>query len=134
MATLNVPKRYKVIDYNKPQDKPKDFELHVAQVLANYFGTDVIFQKRERGKTADLNIDGQIWEIKSPLGNSKNTMDNNLKTAKMQSKNIIIDLSRTKIRPERAVSRIRHYVERYSLKIERILVVTKTKKVIDIFK
>ena len=48
-----------------------------------------------------------LWEIKSPKGSSNRTIENNLRGALRQSKNIIIDLRRVKIDEARAISQIK---------------------------
>ena len=52
-------------------------------------------------------MDGLLWEIKSPKGSSSRTIENNLRCALKQSKNIIIDLRRIKIDEIRAISQIK---------------------------
>ena len=42
-------------------------------------------------------MQGLLWELKSPIGNSKTTISNNLINAKQQSPNIIFDARRTKL-------------------------------------
>lgn len=84
-------------------------ELDVAKVL-NKIGKDVEFILPSRVKfsrTPDIKMDGLLWEIKSPKGSSSRTIENNLRCALKQSKNIIIDLRRIKIDEIRAISQIK---------------------------
>ncbi len=60
----------------------------VAILLAEHFKHDVIFLRPGTLRTPDLNIGGVLWEIKSPLGSGKKTMENNLRSARKQSVNI----------------------------------------------
>lgn len=84
-------------------------ELDVAKVL-NKLGKDVEFILPSRVKfsrTPDIKMDGLLWEIKSPKGSSSRTIENNLRTALKQSKNIIIDLRRIKIDETKAIFQIK---------------------------
>ncbi|MBQ7515010.1 MAG: hypothetical protein IJS96_01900 [Schwartzia sp.] len=44
--------------------------------------------------TPDISIDGVLWEIKSPTGNSRHTMKHTLQKAAHQSNHVIVDLRR----------------------------------------
>ncbi|MDR0199897.1 MAG: hypothetical protein LBI43_04890 [Streptococcaceae bacterium] len=123
---------YKVIVETKPQDSPQSHEMRAALILANYFECDVHFLRPESYKTPDLLIDGSTWEIKSPMGNSKKTMENNLRSAKKQSRNIIIDMSRCKMNFNRAISRINYYLNTENHQIQHLKIIEKSGKVIDI--
>lgn len=70
--------------------------MAAAIILAEHFGCNVKFLRPELDKTPDIEARGVRWEIKSPTGDSKKTIENNLRTARKQSKNIVIDLSRCK--------------------------------------
>ena len=50
-----------------------------------------------KAKTPDFMMDGKAWEMKSPQGKSRVTVEHAFKRAAKQSENIIIDLRRTKI-------------------------------------
>jgi len=50
-----------------------------------------------KAKTPDFIMDGKAWEMKSPQGSSRVTIEHAFKRAARQSENIIIDLRRTKI-------------------------------------
>ena len=99
--------KYRVIVKTLPQDAPKDFEMSAALIVANHFKTDTVFLRPGPMKTPDLLINKEIWELKSPKGNSKNTMRNNIKGARKQSTNIVVDLRRCKMNKQKAISRIR---------------------------
>ncbi len=72
----------------------QDHELKVGHILART-GHDVIFLPVGPGKSPDIMYRGKIWEIKSPKGSKRRTIENNIRNALRQSQNIIIDLSRT---------------------------------------
>lgn len=124
-------KKYEVIVKTSVEDAPELHEMSAALILAYYFKTDVIFLRVQHGRTPDVDIKGTEWEIKSPLGNGKRTIDNNFGEARGQSKNIVIDLRRTKMHQAKANARIRHYLSTPH-NFKQVLVITKSKKVIVI--
>ena len=54
-------------------------------------------------KTPDFLMDGQEWEMKSPTGKSKNTVERSFRKAAKQSANIIIDLRRLSMDQEKVL-------------------------------
>ena len=105
-------------------------ELDVAKVL-NKFGKDVEFILPSRvqfSRTPDIKMDGLLWEIKSPKGSSNRTIENNLRCALRQSKNIIIDLRRIKIDETRAISQIKEKFRKIKT-IKNILIIRKNSKI-----
>jgi len=78
-----------------------------------------------------VDISGVKWEIKSPMGNGKRTIDNNFNEARKQSKNIVIDLRRIKMHQSKANARINFYLS-MPHHFKRVLVITKSKKIIEI--
>ena len=106
-------------------------ELDVAKVL-NKLGKDVEFILPSRikfSRTPDIKMDGLFWEIKSPKGSSSRTIENNLRCASRQSKNIIIVLRRVKIDEIKAISNIRRQFNQ-SKSIKNILVIKKNSKIL----
>lgn len=79
--------------------RPESHELDTADVfLAAGFDVEFIAPSRTKGsKTPDVKINGVLWEIKSPLGSTKKTVERQLQRAGKQSKNIIFDSRRTKL-------------------------------------
>lgn len=92
-----------------------------------------MYASMKKGCSPDLKIKvtGRVWELKSPLGNGKRTISNNLRDASHQSENIILDLTRCKMNNMRAISRIHGFFNSGDAKIKRLLVIDKGKKVID---
>lgn len=127
-----MKRKYEVIVKTDLVDLPKDHELSAALILAYHFKTDVIFLRPETKKTPDIDINGTKWEIKSPKGDSKKTIENNLRTARKQSENIVIDLARSKMHNLRAVARAKFYIRTEAHNIKRLKIITKTQKIIDI--
>lgn len=83
-------------------------------------------------KTPDIEVKGIKWEIKSPRGNAKKTIENNLRLARKQSENVVLDLARSKMHSARAIARARFYIRTEAHKMKRLKVITKTQKIIDI--
>ena len=131
-----MKRKYHVITEFSPNDPPRDFELRAAQLVANYFKKDVIFQRLGNRKTPDLRAKGSYmtWELKSPIGDGKKTIDNNLRAASSQSLNVVLDLSRSKMRYLQAINRIKYYMKFENRKIKKLLIINKSQKVVDFFK
>lgn len=128
-----MPKiKYEVIVKTDPVDAPKDHEMSAALLLAYHFKTNVIFLRPEPRKTPDIDANGTKWEIKSPKGNAKKTIDNNLRTARKQSRHIVLDLRRAKLHQSKAEARIHHYLVSGPHNIKQIKIITKHRKIIDI--
>lgn len=124
--------KYEVIVKTDLVDLPKEHELSAALILAYHFKTDVVFLRPERKKTPDIDANGTKWEIKTPRGNAKKTIENNLRTARKQSENIVIDLARSKMRYTRVIARANFYIRTEAHNIKRLKIITKTQKIIDI--
>ena len=118
-------------DLNDP-DPPKPHELHAAKIVADHFQSDLIFIRKTVGSTPDLRIKrtNQVWELKSPLGNGKRTISNNLREASSQSDKIILDLTRCKMNNARALSRVNGFLESGDAHIKKLLVIDKMEKVL----
>ena len=72
-------------------------EKIAADYLAMNIGYDITFllpDRRKGARTPDIDMGGSRWEIKSPIGKSSRTIENNLRTALKQSPNIVLDLRR----------------------------------------
>lgn len=108
--------------------------LSHEQVVANIListGFDVEFIPVRLTPTPDIIFMGMEWEIKSPLGKSNRTIENNMRNALKQSKNIIIDLRRIGIREERCLAEIMRQIKLIH-SIKNVLVISKRGKIIDI--
>lgn len=111
---------------------PSAVELSAATILAEHFKTDVHFEARHGSlKTADFRIGGTLWELKSPLGRGKRTIQNNIRKANQQCANIVVDLRFCKINEEQAIQRVRYEVLRMT-SIKKVLVITKDIRVLAI--
>ncbi|MGH7157897.1 MAG: hypothetical protein ACREGD_02345 [Candidatus Saccharimonadales bacterium] len=125
-------KKYEVSVKTTLEDAPKEHEMSAAVILAYHFKADVIFMRPGRKKTPDIDVNGVKWEIKSPKGDGKKTVDNNLRTARKQSHNVVLDLRRAKLHQNKALARICYYLSAGSHKIKHLKIITKTQKIIDI--
>ena len=80
--------------------RPKPHEIRTAQALAAA-GHEVVFRVpvNQKGvKNPDVDMDGQVWEFKAPEGGSeKNTISDQFKKARSQSRRLVIDLRRCKL-------------------------------------
>ena len=126
-------RRYRVTQDLDETDPPKEHEKAAAKILAEYFKSNLVFIRRGPNTTPDLKVikTGQVWELKSPLGDGKRTMSNNIREASLQSKYVIIDLSRCKMNNRNALSRIRGFLSSGDAHLKRLLVIDKSGKVID---
>ena len=78
------------------QANPWPHEIRVAKILA-LAGHEVIFIPEGTIGSADIYLDGVIYEIKSPKTRNTNTIEHRLKEAiRRQSCNLIVDSSRLK--------------------------------------
>lgn len=111
--------------------RPKIHEETTAEILANHFKNDAYFLETASRGTPDVSINGIEWEIKSPIGDSANNIRKNMREAGLQSRNIVMDLRRSKLHQTRAIGYIKQYMAT-SRKLDRVLVIAKTKQVLTI--
>lgn len=114
---------------------PQQHEIEAAFIVAEHFKSDIIFLRSGNGKTPDFKIvrNNELWELKSPCGNSKKTMENNLRNAKKQSYKILMSLLRCKMNKNQAIARIDYFLKHDKHNIKNVKVVLKDHSVIDIF-
>ena len=125
--------KYKVIVETGIVDSPQGHELKAALILANeYFKANIVFLRPGIHSSPDVECDGEKWEIKSPLGSGKKTIENNLRAARKQSKKIVIDFTRMKLHQTKAIANIKFYIKNSPGQFDKVIVITKSKKVIAI--
>lgn len=115
---------------------PDPYEEIVARVLAHKFQSDMLFVPAKGSlHTPDLQVvrTGEFWEIKNIRGNGKNTIEDNLKKAALQSNNVVISLLRTKMTSAQAAARIQYFLSRPHRGIRKVVLVTKSGKTIDFY-
>ncbi|MDR1195826.1 MAG: hypothetical protein LBL00_05035 [Endomicrobium sp.] len=111
---------------------PEKHELETAWFL-NSCGKDIEFLVPVRSKgihTADIVMDGLLWEIKCPTGKGKRTIDNNFKTASKQSANLIFDLRKIRLPEEQCLSKLKIELKSRN-NIKRLLVISKNNIMLD---
>lgn len=118
--------------FTAPGRKPWPHERRVADLLA-LAGHYVEFLPESHVHTADIKIDGVEYEIKSPKSATANSLEHSLKKALKQSSNLVIDSSRLKGVRDDKIRRFLVSQVRSRKQIKRMLFVTKTGKIIDIF-
>lgn len=87
--------------------------------------------KTSGSKKPDFIMDDLEWEMKSPQSNGARTIEHAVRTASKQSENIIIDLRRSKLDTERAITQIRFHTSKRT-NIKRLIVITKKGTKLDI--
>ena len=80
-------------------------------------------------KTPDFIMDGLQWEMKSPKGKSRSTLEHAFQSAVKQSENIVFDLRRTDIPLEKALTTLSRLMNT-SKKARKFSVITKQQKLI----
>ena len=121
----------KIIFEGQSRRQPRFHEVNAILLLLDYFNTDITCINPGTGKTPDLKINDIEWELKSPQGNGVKTIENILKKAAKQSKNIILDFSRIKMNGNQALYRTKYYLHNNKHGIKRLIIITKNHKVID---
>jgi len=115
---------------------PEPHEVDATMVLAYHYQCAVEFLisvDDYKRKTADIMMLGVEWEIKCPIGVSKSTIRNQFRRASGQSKCIIIDLRRTKLRKNSIVKEVLYQIRERPY-IKKVILIDKSKKVIEIQK
>lgn len=118
-----------------PGAYPDKHEKRTADFLAQALGVRVEFivpSRYHHTRTPDIVMQGVSWEIKSPVGKSPRTLENNLRGALAQSSSIILDLRRmdAKVPTEKLLRVIGRRFE-LSRKILHIIVITREQKLVD---
>ncbi len=81
----------------------------------------------------DIMMDGLAWEIKAPIGTGKNNIENVMQGATEQSRNIIIDLIRSKMSEEEAIKGYQQFFMN-SKRIKRMIIIKKNREILDFSK
>ena len=131
-----------VIQHNKAQiiipdahpNPPEDHERLVASILASFFNCTVEFLipiDDYKRKTPDIVMNGIIFEIKSPTGNSRHTVRNQFDRASSQhASGLILDGQRTKLDDATLKKQImRELAMRH--RIKRVIFITKSQKILE---
>jgi hypothetical protein len=116
--------KYRVIIPQGVNPPPERFELSAANILLGFFKSDITFLPVTSYKTPDFIVDNVRWELKSPLGKGKRNLQHQIHRALHQSKYIIFDARRSKIRITKTRSYLKNYVTE-DKRIKRLLLITK---------
>jgi hypothetical protein len=109
-------------------------EMETAKSLA-FVGYAIEFirkSNRDRETTADVLIDGMIWEMKAPRSGKKSSIEDNLKKAARQSDKVVFDSRRMKHLPDAMIEQELSSQLHRSKKINQIIFVNRHGRVIDI--
>ena len=127
---------YEVIVPKPPTQQPSEREISVARLLSVHFKCIVVFIAPNKGfkqKTPDIIMLGNTWEIKSPTGSSKNTIEYQIRTALRQSPNVIFDGRFIKIGDKFTVKELKHKSALHR-RLKRLIYVSKDETVLEIIK
>jgi hypothetical protein len=126
--------RGQVIIPTEQTKPPEPHEVEVAWILARHYSCTVVFLipiDDYKRKTPDMVMQGREWEMKSPLGKSKNTIGNQFIRAAKQSKYFIFDGGRTSISDADIEKSIRFEMTKRS-SIKRVVFISKLGEVVEI--
>lgn len=86
---------------------PWPHELKTAEALSAAGHTVEFIKKSEvdHEHTADVYLDGVLWEMKAPRGSLMKRVEKNIRRGLRQSRNIIFDCRRMKDLPDTAIER-----------------------------
>jgi len=113
---------------------PEPHEVEVAWILARHFGVGVEFLRPSEGykmKTADMVMNGLIWEIKSPTGSGRTTIPNQFRRASKQSTHIVFDARRVHLGEDAVLAQVRQEMVRRR-HIKAVLFITKAGTVLEV--
>ena len=120
-----------VIDISRLNNPPEKHELATAKYFSE-MGKDVVFicpSSIPGAYRPDIIMDGVEWEIKSPIGKGKKTIERNMHKAAMQSQYIIFDLRRINLNEKQCISQLeQEFYERKYLK--ELLIIKKNDELI----
>ena len=110
---------------------PWPHEIRVAKILA-LAGHEVIFIPEGTISSADIYLDGVMYEIKSPISATANSLEHLLKKALKQSPNIIIDTSRMRNARDDNTRKFLISQTKSRKGIKRLIMIAKQGQIIDI--
>lgn len=111
--------------------QPERHEITAARLLADHFEADVYFMVRTIHKTADFKIGNIYWELKSPTGSGKRTVQHALQSALKQSSNVVIDARRSKMHINKLKRELAWQSSR-TKKLKRLILITKISDIVEL--
>ena len=121
-----------IIPENHP-NPPLPHEVNIASVLAGHYQSVVQFiipVDDYKRKSADVIMHGVQWELKCPIGASKSTIRNQFRRASRQSKNIVIDVRRTKLEYSNIEKEVLFQIKERPY-IKKVILIDKYEKIIE---
>ena len=83
-----------------------------------------------KSRTPDFMMGGVAWEMKSPQGKSKISLEHIFKKATRQSENIIIDLSHSKLKEEVSIKEIEKRFSQTN-SCRKLKIITRSRKLLE---
>ena len=114
--------------------QPEPHEVEAAWILALHFRVVVEFLQPSEGykmKTADIVMNGLIWEMKSPTGSGRTTIANQFHRASKQSSHLVFDARRVHVADDIVLAQVRQEVARRR-HIKAVLYIAKDGTVLEI--
>lgn len=111
---------------------PHEMETARALAAAGYTVEFVARSEEERATSADLLINGELWEMKAPKSDKVNAVEKNVRKALHQARCVILDSRRMKKVSDRQVE---HELRKCSVSfchLKHLLFVNRSGEVIDI--
>lgn len=84
---------------------PHEYETAKALAMAGLTVEFIRRSEEHRTTSADVIVNGLIWEIKAPESDKAKVVEKNLRKALHQSKNVIFDARRMKKLPDTVIER-----------------------------
>lgn len=104
---LHLTERRKILVTNNIQLEKHEWET-IKRLLGYGYQIELIPKSNLKNvHTADLLLDGEEWEMKSPRGKGKYIYQNIIQRGAKQARNIIIDLHRFDVSKEKALAGFR---------------------------
>ncbi len=120
-----------MIDISQLQIPPEKHELATARYFSEK-GKDIVFIRPSnipKVHRPDILMDGIEWEIKSPQGKAKRTIEQNFRQAIEQSLYIIFDLRRINVPESKCLSQLEK--EFNSRHAKRLLIIKKNGDLVE---
>ena len=125
-----TPKVFRIVTPNVVY--PQDHEMATARILAKTGDVEFLIPSRTAGAhTPDITWQSLDWEMKSPFGKSLRKVQDLLKRALKQSRNIIFDGRNSKLSDEIIVKELQRQVK-LTRGIKRLIFITKEGEIVDI--
>ena len=108
----------------------QEHELQVSNLLIKT-GNNVDFIPVGLLPTADLRFMNLEWELKSPTGSGRRTIEKNLRKALRQSTNVMLDLSRIAIAEDKCLLYLQNHIKNFR-ELKRLIIITKDQKILKL--